>query len=178
LPLALAAFLLVLPSCSRVYEAGPDPCRPQTRVHVESFVDGDTLDVTVLEGDLEGTEERVRLSGVDTPETHGEGAPECWGQEASDESVSFLEGQDAYLTFDVECSDFYDRTLAYVYRARDGAFLQRHLVEEGFARACPFPEYDPENDAFTERLADWEEEARNAGRGLWGEPCYGEGDCF
>ena len=56
------------------------------------------------------------------------------------------------------------RTLAYVYRASDGLFLNAALLRDGFAEAYTFPP----NVAHAEQLAALAREARTAARGFWG----------
>ena len=53
---------------------------------VTAVVDGDTIDVSI-----EGRDERVRLIGIDTPETKKPDAPiECFGPEASEFTTGLL----------------------------------------------------------------------------------------
>jgi len=67
------------------------------------------------------------------------------------------------LVFDVERRDRFGRLLAYVYRARDGVFVNAALVRGGFARTLTIPP----NVRFAGRFAALAAEARRAGRGLW-----------
>jgi micrococcal nuclease len=117
-------------------------------------VDGDTVRVTIG-----GAEERVRLIGIDTPETHGQGGlRECFGAEATERTHALLPaGTEVRLVRDVEARDRYGRLLAYVYRAHDGLFVNLRLAEEGFAAPLSIPP----NVAHSA-------EARDADRGLWG----------
>lgn len=95
-------------------------------------VDGDTIVVS--------PHEKVRLIGVDTPETvHPSKAVECFGKEAKEFTRSAVEGKTVLLVFDRANSarhhkDKYGRILAYVY-LEDGAMLNRELVRQGFAHA-------------------------------------------
>lgn len=84
---------------------------------VARVVDGDTL-ILELPSQLSGriSEERVRLIGIDTPETvHPERGEEAFGREASDYAKAMLENQDVYLELDVQERDRYGRILGYVY---------------------------------------------------------------
>ena len=75
---------------------------------VVRVVDGDTL---VLQND-----DRVRLIGVDTPETKHPTKPiEPFGPEASSFTKRSVEGKVVQLKFDREKRDRYQRLLAYVY---------------------------------------------------------------
>jgi len=131
---------------------------------VSSVSDGDTI---VLVG---GT--RVRLIGIDTPETRHPSKPvQCFGAEASAHTRSLLPaGTAVRLAYDVERFDRYRRTLAYVYRLSDGLFVNAALVREGYAQAYTYPP----NVAHADELVALAREAREAGRGLW-SGCAGFG---
>lgn len=128
---------------------------------VVHLVDGDTVDV-----DIDGTRERVRLIGIDTPETKKEGTPvECYGPEASAFTASVLpEGTPVHLERDVEPRDQYGRLLAYVYRAEDGLFVNLALMEGGYAEVLRI---EP-NTAHAEEFVAAARTAAAAGVGLWG----------
>ena len=83
---------------------------------VERVVDGDTIVV-----ELQGQRERVRLLGIDTPESVAEDRPDqCYGAEAGAYLTDLLPvGTDVALVRDVEPRDQYDRLLAYVVRTDD-----------------------------------------------------------
>ncbi len=126
-------------------------------VDVERIVDGDTI---VVAGG-----ERVRLIGVDTPESVKPGTPvECFAKEASRHLESLIPpGVAVVLVADVEPTDRYDRTLAYVYRASDGLFVNEALVADGYANVATFPP----NVAHVDDFLAAERAARRADRGLW-----------
>ncbi|MEA2704680.1 MAG: micrococcal nuclease [Actinomycetota bacterium] len=140
---------------NRHAEAG----RPGT-VRIVRVVDGDTV-----VAHLGGTDERVRLIGIDTPETVDPRKPvQCFGREASDRTKALLpKGMAVRLERDVEARDRYGRLLAYVYRADDGTFVNLALAEEGFAQPLTIPP----NVAYADRFAAAAAGARTAGRGLW-----------
>ncbi len=96
---------------------------------VVRVVDGDTIVARV-----DGVEEKVRLIGIDTPETKKEDSPvECFGPEASAFTAGLLPpGTPVHLERDVEARDRYGRLLAYVYLA-DGTFVNLTIVREGYA---------------------------------------------
>jgi len=82
-------------------------------------VDGDTV---VLE--MDGKEVKVRLIGVDTPETmHPTKQVEFYGKEASRFTANLLKGESVYVEYGKERTDKYGRTLAYLYRVPDGLFI-------------------------------------------------------
>lgn len=127
---------------------------------VARVVDGDTL----VAG-IDGREERVRLLGIDTPESVAQNQPvQCYGVEASDHLRALLpEGTAITLILDEETRDRYDRLLAYVVRD-DGLFVNLELVETGSAAVLVFPP----NVHYEARLRAAERDARAAGAGLWG----------
>ncbi len=127
-------------------------------VVVERVVDGDTIVV--------GDGERVRLIGIDTPETKDPREPVgCFGREASRRTGELLPaGTPVRLEYDVERTDRYGRTLAYVYRASDGLFVNAALVRDGYAYAYTYPP----DVAHSDELVALQREAREANRGLWG----------
>jgi micrococcal nuclease len=128
---------------------------------VVRVVDGDTVRVK-----LGGAEERVRLIGVDTPETHGPGGlRECFGQEATTQMQHLLPaGTVVRLVRDAEPRDRYQRLLAYVYRRKDGLFVNLAMARDGFAAALTIPPNVAHTDEFVAAAAD----ARQASKGLWG----------
>ena len=83
---------------------------------VVRVVDGDTIIV-----DIDGTETRVRLIGVDTPESvHPDDTLNSErGKIASDFTSALLTGKQVYLEYDKEMTDKYGRTLAYVFLSND-----------------------------------------------------------
>ncbi len=123
-------------------------------------VDGDTIDV-----DLGGVDERVRLIGIDTPESVARDRPvECFGPEAKARLAELLPpGTEVRLERDVEARDRYGRLLAYVFRVSDDAHINRLLVQEGYAEARPF-EPNTTRQAELDRA---EDEARADAVGLW-----------
>jgi micrococcal nuclease len=123
-------------------------------------VDGDTIVV-----DIAGQDESVRLIGIDTPESVAQDRPvECYGREAKDRTAALLpEGTLVRLERDVEARDRYDRLLAYVIRDEDDVFVNRLLVEEGYAESISYPP----NTARQAELDRAEAEARREKRGLW-----------
>jgi len=79
---------------------------------ISNVVDGDTVDVTI-----DGRKVRIRLLGIDTPETvHPRKPIEKFGKEASDYTKKTLEGKTVWLTFDFDPIDIYGRRLAYIWQ--------------------------------------------------------------
>jgi micrococcal nuclease len=158
LALALCA---ALGGCSATVEeeaGGGDTAR------VVRVVDGDTIRVALPSG-----EEPVRYIGIDTPESVKPGSPvECFAKKASAFNERLVAGERVKLVRDVEARDRYGRLLAYVYRARDGLFVNAELVRRGYATVATFPPNVAHEREFR-RLA---RRARLSGRGLWGQ-CEG-----
>lgn len=99
-------------------EAAPgSSCLDRDEFVVACVVDGDTIDLTAC-GEEQGT--RIRMLGIDAPEiSHGSEPAECLADEATAELTERLLGERVRLTFDVSCTDFYDRFLAYVWLEGD-----------------------------------------------------------
>ncbi len=133
---------------------------------VDYVVDGDTIDVIIG-----GDEERVRLTGIDTPEvahTASGSRPattgECFGDEATAFTESLLPvGTAVRLERDVVGRDDYGRVLAYVYRADDGIFVNYEIVRQGFAQPLTIPP----NVTFADLMVEAAREAEAADVGLW-----------
>ena len=131
--------------------------------HVTHVVDGDTLDVDLPDGAYPRT--RVRLWGVDTPETVKANTPvQHFGPEAGAFTRRMTLHQPVRLELvGRETRDKHGRLLAYVFLP-DGQMLNRLLVEQGYAYADP--RYDHPHKAEFARL---QRKALKAGLGLWAE---------
>jgi micrococcal nuclease len=135
---------------------GEGPMR--ARAYVVRAVDGDTLEVA-----LAGRHERVRLIGVDTPETVKPGTPvQCFGPRASRFAHRRLEHRRVRLVFGLERRDAYGRLLAYVFLGR--RLVNAELVRRGLARTLAIAP----NTRFASRFERLQRAAARAGRGLWG----------
>lgn len=112
---------------------------PYIVVHV---VDGDTIDVQPPGGE----KERVRLIGIDTPETVDPRKPEqCYGAQASARLKELLSEKMVTLTAKPdEDKDDYGRLLRYV--ALDGKDVGSMMLGEGYAQSLckkfPHPKCD------------------------------------
>lgn len=159
---AVAVALVLVPACSS--SPSPPAATPDDGANavVARVVDGDTIRVALLGG---GDSESVRLIGVDTPETKDPRRPvQCFGREAAAFTERVLPpGTRVRLVRDVEPRDRFGRLLAYVYRARDGLFVNHELVERGFAQALTIPPNVAHADAFVAAAG----AARAGERGLW-----------
>jgi micrococcal nuclease len=158
--LVVALLVLALAVFAGCRSTGPPSAGAPGAAGVERIVDGDTIDV-----DIGGHEERVRLIGIDTPETKDPDAPvECYGPEATALTGLLIPpGTAVRLERDVEARDDYGRLLAYVHRT-DGLFVNLELARQGAATVLSIRP----NTAYAGVIAGAVDEARRAGRGLWG----------
>ncbi|MDB5186168.1 MAG: hypothetical protein JWL85_691 [Candidatus Saccharibacteria bacterium] len=127
---------------------------------VTQFADGDTITV-----DMNGKEEKIRMIGVDTPETHDpRKAVQCFGQAASDFTKQLIGSNTVRLEADDLSSnrDRYDRLLRYVYLP-DGRLVQAEIIKQGYGFAYtsfPFTKSD--------EFKSYEQAAKSSNLGLWG----------
>ena len=127
---------------------------------VVTFSDGDTISV-----DMNGTEEKIRMIGVDTPETHHPSKPvQCFGRAASAFTKEFIGTRPVRLEADPlnDNRDRYGRLLRYVYTP-DGKMLNRELIAQGYGFA--YTSFPLEKSDEFQKL---EDNARDKNLGLWG----------
>ncbi len=161
-------------------EATPYPpvtgtaCGSTTTATVADIVDGDTIHVRMADG----TREKVRFLGIDTPEMEPDGnnpreyAPledtrclAAWGKAAKERLSSLILRKMVVLEPDCreENRDAYGRLLVYV-SLPDGTDLNALMIREGLARAY--------TKTRAERLQSYialEKTAREKGTGMWGQ---------
>ena len=116
---------------------------------VTYVVDGDTLDVNISE--------RIRMSGINTPETG-----ECYYQEAKDRLTELTLGKEVYLEPDISDRGNYSRLLRYVYVGDSN--VNKVLVAEGYARV--YDKYASDTSRYLE-LKEVETLAKAGGLGVW-----------
>lgn len=135
---------------------------------VARVVDGDTIDVDTPAGTV-----RVRLIGIDTPETVDPREPvQCFGREASARAHELLDGEAVWLEYDPTQGqvDAYGRALAYVWLA-DGTLVNEAMIRDGFAFEYTYEIPYRYQDRF--RAAEADARARSAG--LWSpDACGGD----
>ncbi len=159
--LAFVLLALVLGAC-RSGGGAPPTGADAASAEVVEVIDGDTLDVRTAAGRVE----RVRLVGIDTPESVAPDRPvECHGPEASAALGALLPpGTPVRLERDVEARDRFGRLLAYVFRQPDGLLVNEALAAAGAADVLAIPP----NTAYDDRVAAAVAGARADGAGLWG----------
>ncbi len=128
------------------------------KFHLCTYViDGDTIIVFI-----NGKKEKVRLIGVDAPETDGPYTKEeFFGRESSDFTKKITEGKKVRLEYDWQKRDKYRRLLAYVY-FEDGTFLNAEIIKQGYATA-----YTKFKFKYHKDFKRYEQEAKVNKRGLW-----------
>lgn len=102
---------------------------------VPYVVDGDTFDIDYPDENFKHT--RVRLLGIDTPETKKPKTPVMhFGHEASEKTKQFILNKRVVILLDSvsKARDKYGRLLCYT-KLSDGKILNELLVEDGFAYA-------------------------------------------
>jgi micrococcal nuclease len=151
--------LILFISCSAI-------SYPQDNKHhkqyypVKRVVDGDTF--WIDDGSEKGI--KVRLIGVDAPESRNTGTKETayFGKEASGYLTKLIGGKKVRLEYDAGHYDRYGRTLAYVY-LEDGTFVNARLVRDGYATVMTIPP----NVKYADTFLKLERRARNQNRGMW-----------
>lgn len=171
--MSLLLALLFLFSCGKSQPSKP-PVENTTPCKVAYVVDGDTFHCTLGSGE----EVKVRLIGVDTPESRenpkarrdaertGQSLEEIvkMGKLSAEFTKKMLpKGETVYLEFDVQKTDRYGRLLAYVWLS-DGRMLNEVLVKEGYAMVYTIPP----NVKYQERFLQAQRYARENRKGLWG----------
>lgn len=139
--------VLVLLGCGDQAASLPTPAGGQP-ARIARVVDGDTVELD------DGR--RVRYLGLNTPER---GQP--FYEEATDANRRLVEGRDAWLVLDVQPTDRYGRTLAYLWVG--GQFVNQELVRQGYATVYT----EPPNVRYSETLLAAQQAARDSEAGLW-----------
>jgi micrococcal nuclease len=143
---------------------GTPPAPGDGLATVTHVVDGDTIDIRI-----DGRDERVRLIGIDTPETKRPNTPiECYGPEASAFTAALLPvGTRVRVERDVVGRDDYGRILGYVHLVdedgRPTTFVNLEIVREGYATPLSI---EP-NSTYAADFSAAARTAENADLGLW-----------
>lgn len=124
------------------------------------MLDGDTIELE--------SGEKIRYLMIDSPEVGNN--LECYGDEAKVLNTELVAGKNVQLRYDVECTDRFDRLLAYV--SVGDREINSLMVERGYACVLYIPPNGAERNSEFERL---ESMAKQADKGLWGacdtNPC-------
>ena len=129
---------------------------------VERVIDGDTIDIS-----FNGTKTRVRLIGINTPETVDPRRPvQCFGKEASARAKELLSGKEVFIELDPSQDryDKYGRLLAYIYLP-NGVFFNELMIKEGYAYEYTYRVPYKYQEEFKQA----ERDARTNKRGLWAD---------
>lgn len=138
------------------------------KYHLKTFkivnvVDGDTVDIDIPDGKYDTT--RIRLLGVDTPETKKPGeAIMYFGPEASAFVADISLGKDVVVIIDTvsDVRDRYGRLLGYV-RLPNGSILNEEIIKHGYGYSdLRFRHND------YEKYVEMQDEAIAGKVGLWG----------
>lgn len=139
-------------------------------VRVVRVIDGDTIEVAFSET----RKEKVRLIGVDTPETvHPKKAVQRYGKEASDYTKKELADKKVWLQLDVQVRDKYQRLLGYVWMEKPNdvdsedeiraKMFNAGLLLEGYAQTMTIQP----NSKYSDLFVKLQSEAREGKNGLW-----------
>lgn len=132
---------------------------------VVRVVDGDTYKINI-----DGTEQTVRLIGVDTPESvSSDESKNCVeGKDASVYVKNLITGKRVYLEYDAGQTDKYGRVLAYVYY--EDVQLEKILLEMGYARTMTIAP----NVNYADEYAKIQAKARESNTGFWETNPWGD----
>ena len=166
LPNLLAILFL---SASAAAQLDPHTGIPETSKESVESSSNKRFVVRVIDGDtiVVSPNEKVRLIGVDTPETvHPTQAAACFGNEAKQFTRDAVEGKTIRLVMDTvnakrRHKDRYGRTLAYAYLP-DGKMLNAELIRQGYAHA-----YTRFSFRYLVEFKQLERQARIQTVGLW-----------
>ena len=160
---ALAAALLLLAIVIYLWN-DHDPQQGEElaqTVTVDRVIDGDTFTASTETGEDLG---RIRVLGIDTPETARDGQPaQCHAAEASAAATQLLQGQSVQISRDPtqDQRDVYDRLLVYV--DVEGQDFGHVMLAQGHARL-----YEGSAIARQREYRDVVTEAKQRNVGLWG----------
>lgn len=154
--------LVLLAGCTWPGLPMPTSTQPAATLRLVSVSDGDTF--TAL--DATGEKVRVRLLGIDAPETAHDGLPaDCGADQATEALRRLITGRPLEVTADpvADPVDRFGRRLAYV--SADGQDVAGALVRAGMAEAW-YPAGEPTPTRYPDYRAA-ERGARATHAGLW-----------
>lgn len=130
---------------------------------VIKVIDGDTITV-----DIKGTKEKVRILGINTPESVDPRRPvQCFGKEASNFAKQILTGQTVFLESDPSQSerDRYGRLLRFVWVNNGTVDYGTIVIGEGFAQEYTYEVPHKYQTTYKEL----QQIAQEKKKGLWSE---------
>ncbi|MEI7996266.1 MAG: thermonuclease family protein, partial [Methylococcaceae bacterium] len=125
---------------------------------------------TVYDGDTVELEDgrKIRFLGINTPEVqHKDKMAEAGGEEAKAWLINKLQHTKVRLEFDVEKTDKYGRTLAYLF-TENKEHINLSLVKAGLATISIYPP----NLRYVDELVAAENKAEQEKLGIWQRPEY------
>jgi micrococcal nuclease len=167
---ALGVMLLIAIRGWYERDAFQQPDSQQSRRTDAGLLTGECRVLRVIDGDtllLELAHTRVRLQGIDTPETVKENtAVEAWGPEASQYTKRFVQDANGRVRIenDGEPIDRYGRQLVFVWH--NDRMLNEELVRQGLAKAKLGYDY---SEAKKQQLRNAQDDAQRNHRGIWGK---------
>ncbi len=151
--------ILLLLACNSGSEKKRTTLPPGTVTHI---VDGDTFDMA----DSTGHIIRIRPIGINADEmndnSHGKKGP--FAKAAKEYLTQLIDNKALRLEMDIQQTDKYGRTLAYVY-VNDTVFVNAEMVKQGLAVI----ETIPPNVKYVDFFYRLQVEAREAKKGMWSE---------
>lgn len=162
----ISGVLLMYKAHTRTQDNVALPQQPQQPLFpaiVLRVIDGDTVLVSQL-----SIQEKVRLIGIDAPETVDRQKPVgCFGKEASERMRQLLNGKLVYLQADNTQADkdMYGRLLRYIYLPNK-TMVNEILLQEGFAKEYTFGYHAY---IFQHAFRQLEAYAQKEKNGLWGK---------
>lgn len=179
-----AATLVLTASCGSIgHQTGPNPATAgaegiaTTTVQFPEPVTSGPYPVTkVVDGDTvwvqrDGVKVKLRLIGIDTPETHDPRKPvQCFGEAATSQAQSVLAGRQVLLETDDSQGllDKYGRELVYIWV--DGQLFNLEMIKAGFAHEYTYDE----PYRYQQQFKNAEQAAAATGAGLWAsDSCAG-----
>ena len=176
----LLVLLLCVPACvdSKVYQW--QDAKGSQHFSDRFYPDAKTVDIkpgygfytvkTVYDGDTVELEDgrKIRLLGINTPEIqHKDKMAEAGGEEAKTWLINKLQHAKVRLEFDVEKTDKYGRTLAYLF-SENKEHINLSLVKAGLATVSIYPP----NLLYANELLAAENKAEQDKLGIWQRPEY------
>lgn len=148
------------------------PILPSKKPILTYVVDGDTIAVQI-----EREIEKVRLIGIDTPESRRNDRAKLQAERSKQDLKAIIQmgkqakealktllpkGTELRVEYDVRKRDKYGRLLAYVYKT-DGTMINEEMLRLGYAQLLTIPP----NVRYVERFRKALNKAQKEQRGLW-----------